>query len=341
MNAKSIWRVAFLLTLAIAAAPSSGCSDAGDSSAVPGPEGGPDSTLDSGVGPGDDTSTPGDDTSSGDDTSVPGNDTGTENDSGVDAADSTVEDTGTGMDSTVPADTGTGHDTGTEMDSSVDTGSGMDSMAEAAQDSEADSAADTGMGKDASEGGGSLVPCTTAGQTNCVQCNGWSDGVCTPTEAIVVQFDIDHGHVTAPGPEPFNPQSGFTMNPCYTCLLNQACLDDTVFADMGWECGDPLTTGTTAECLTTLNCLMTTKCAAEAVSTCFCGTAPVAGTCQGNPAAGPINGACASQIAAGIGFAETDGTDITKNLTDLTRASGKADRILQCAQSNKCMYCWQ
>jgi hypothetical protein len=352
MNAKSVWRAAFLLTLAATTASGVGCSDSGDSSAVPGPEGGPDSTLDSGVGLGDDTSTPGDDTS------VPGVDTGTgpdtgmENDTGADsevvdsgadsptgedAADSTVADTGTGMDSTV-ADTGhemdSALDTGTEMDSGADTGSGMDSMADTGQDSEADSAADTGTdtGADASDGSTPLAPCTTAGQTNCVQCNGWTTGLCTPTEAILVQHDIDKGFATTAGPDP--------AGSCYNCLLMSACIDDSTFGDSQLECEDSkITVGTAAECRATLACAIASGCAASAVAPCYCGTASVATACQGNPAPGPINGACATQIATGLGFPVTDGTDNTKDLETNTRASGMAGVILQCVLSNNCTAC--
>ena len=83
------------------------------------------------------------------------------------------------------------------------------------------------------------------------------------------------------------------------------------------------------------------KCAASAVSTCYCGTAGVATACQGNPAPGPINGACDTQIAAGLGFATTDGTDNANNLTNTTLASGRADQIILCAFNNSCTQCLQ
>src|SRR5215475_13133236 len=97
MSAKSFRGIALLLTLAGASALWVGCSDVGDSSAVPGPEGGPDSTLESGIGPSDDSSAPGDDTSSsGDDTSST-QDTGTSGDTGIETdagADSEAMDSG-------------------------------------------------------------------------------------------------------------------------------------------------------------------------------------------------------------------------------------------------------
>jgi hypothetical protein len=42
----------------------------------------------------------------------------------------------------------------------------------------------------------------------------------------------------------------------------------------------------------------------------------------------------------GLGFPVTDGTDITKDLTDSTRPAGRAMQILQCAQSNNCTSCF-
>ncbi len=131
------------------------------------------------------------------------------------------------------------------------------------------------------------------------------------------------------------------MSGCYSCLLNGGCLDDTLFGDHGFECEDPLTTGTSAECQSVIACVLDSSCASSAVSGCYCGTASVSGACQGNPAPGPINGACATPIATGLGFAVSDGTDNTKNLTDTTRAAGRADQIFQCAQSNGCTACLQ
>jgi hypothetical protein len=90
-----------------------------------------------------------------------------------------------------------------------------------------------------------------------------------------------------------------------------------------------------------IHCILGSSCAKVAVSGCYCGDAGIDTTCQGNPAPGPINGVCASQIATGLGFPLTDGTDITKNLTDTTKGGGRADQFFQCAQSNNCTACLQ
>jgi hypothetical protein len=208
--------------------------------------------------------------------------------------------------STVP-DTGTTPDTGTV----VDTG-----------------APDTGTVVEA----GPLAPCTTAGQTNCVKCDGNASGLCTPTEATIVQHDIAKGVTTAAGAPP--------ADSCYECLMNGSCINDTVFGDVGHECEDPLSTfGTATLCEATLGCIFNTACASTSVATCYCGTAGVATACQGNPAPGPINGACASTIAAGLGFATTDGTDNTAKLENVAYASGRADQIFQCGLANSCTKC--
>jgi hypothetical protein len=125
---------------------------------------------------------------------------------------------------------------------------------------------------------------------------------------------------------------------CYACLIGGGCLDDTVFGDVNHECGD-LPAAQQAACISVINCILGSGCASAAVSTCYCGTAGVATACQGNPAPGPINGVCATQIAAGLGFPVTDGTDNTKQLTNNMLPGGMADQIFQCAQSNACATC--
>jgi hypothetical protein len=181
----------------------------------------------------------------------------------------------------------------------------------------------------------SLSPCTQAtGTTGCVECSGNASGLCTPTEAAFVAHDIAKGLATAPGPDP--------ANSCYSCLWNSGCVDDSVFGDTGQECEDPLATfGMAADCESVISCILGSSCASRRISSCYCGTAAPTGACQGNPAPGPIDGACTAVIAAGLGFAVTDGTDSLRNLNDTTRAAGRADQIFQCAISNQCTACLQ
>jgi hypothetical protein len=181
-----------------------------------------------------------------------------------------------------------------------------------------------------------LQPCTTAGQTGCVQCQGSTGGVCTPTEAALVQQDITKGLATAAGAD---PAAG-----CYTCLFNAGGLDDVTFHDVDHECGD-LATASQASCTSTLACILANSCAwggtvaGSAVSSCYCGTAPISGTCANVGTTNAANGACDNQEATGLGFAENDGLDILKNFTSTTLSSGVANNIFQTAISNNCGQC--
>jgi hypothetical protein len=182
-----------------------------------------------------------------------------------------------------------------------------------------------------------LLPCTTAGQTNCVQCQGNSNNLCSPTEALLVQQDINKGLATAAGPD---PTAG-----CYTCLFNAGGVDDTVFGDTGHECGDIAAASSQTQCTSTLSCILGSSCTwsgsigASAVSSCYCGTAPVSGTCANVGSTNAANGACDTQEATGLGFASNDGLDILKNFTSTTLASGVANNIFQTAISNNCGQC--
>jgi hypothetical protein len=173
-----------------------------------------------------------------------------------------------------------------------------------------------------------------------VQCGGNTTGanagVCSPTEAAFVQHDINEGLATVAGADP--------AGGCYTCLFNAGALDDTKFGDTGHECGD-LPSASQAACTTTLSCVLANSCAwggsvsASAVSSCYCGTAPVSGTCANVGTTNAANGACDNQEATGLGFAENDGLDILKNFTSTTLSSGIANNIFQGAISNNCGQC--
>ena len=185
---------------------------------------------------------------------------------------------------------------------------------------------------------GPLAPCTTAGQTNCVQCAGnnkttgaLANGLCTATQASFVQRDIDKGVATAAGNDP--------SGSCYDCLFQNTCLDDTHFGDTGRDCGDStITTGTAAQCLAVVSCVLGSSCSASTTVACYCGTAPENTTCQGNPASA-VNGVCDAQIAAGLGFSTQDGTDVTAHFTDGDKAAGVADQIFNCAVNSGCSAC--
>jgi hypothetical protein len=365
-----------LCLAAVSAAPAllAGCSDLGDSYALPGDDAGSSSSssLDAAMGsrgdargvsdakradrsePGstpDATSGEGPDSSAGggaDSSEATGLDSQAPEaspssmDSGIDGAQES------GVDSTVGAGSDAHADTGPDSPAEVGADSPEDSQADVAPDSPedtgADSPADTGQ-----DGPPGLLPCTVAGQTDCVQCQGNATNLCSPTEAAFVQHDIDTHVATTAGPDPDNPNFP-SMGSCYACLLAGGCIDDTTFSDVGHECEDDsppfsfLAGTTTAECQAVLSCILgsgngISSCASAAVSGCYCGTAAVSTACQGDPAAGPINGACATEIATGLDFPVSDGTDNTKNLTDITKGAGRATQVFQCAQSNSCAAC--
>jgi hypothetical protein len=208
-------------------------------------------------------------------------------------------------------------------------------------DVSAPSEAGAGMGDAAAVKEGGLVPCTTAGQMGCVSCpgNAFSDGggVCSPTEALFVQHDIDLGVATEAGADP--------MGSCYQCLLKKLALDDLI-GDMGNECHDPLTTkgSTEAQCMATISCILgsgngmpASSCAGLIVNNCYCGPAAPGNACQ--MAGSNVNGVCAMQIAAGLGFPVSDNADILKNFADQSRAAGIATTLFETAVADHCDTC--
>lgn len=194
-----------------------------------------------------------------------------------------------------------------------------------------------------------LLPCTSAAQVaagQCVQCGGSTGGVCTATEAILVQRDINHGVVTtATTLAPSATDSPTTS--CYACVVSNGGLDDAFFTlDTGHECADVTGSATlngitgTAACLATLQCIVTQACdTADPPSQCFCGTA--AGTaCL---TAGAANGPCLAQEVNGLDigtftppstFTEGDPTATQKAYTSTTLGSGQANTLMGFAQKN-------
>jgi hypothetical protein len=186
-----------------------------------------------------------------------------------------------------------------------------------------------------------LHPCRFPSDTNCVQCQlndtlPNSAKTCTATEAQFVQYDIDRGLATAPGPD--------SASSCYTCLAQNSCLDETHFGDINRECEDPsIAVGTAAQCHAIIDCVLGSNtgagtCAKPSMFACYCGTAPVTTACYNNPSA--ANGACDAQIAAGLGFPTLDGIDNVFHFDDSYRAGGAADRIFECSHTNLCGACY-
>ncbi len=278
------------------------------------------------------------------------------------AADSTIQDTGspdtgvadTGVDATL-ADTGVdAEDTGT-VDTGVDTGPDSTLGDSGGPDAQDTGAAETGGPDgqaDAAQGDGGLVPCTVAGQTGCVECVGNNSKECTPTEALIVQHDIDKGTAHAPGADP--------AGSCYDCLYQNGCIDDSQ-GDVEHECHDSsVTHGTEAQCLDVVSCIFGSddlatdslatgtveqgysagNCSSLATYVCYCGTASLTGNCGGSSSA--ANGNCSDVIAAGSGFPVSDGTDNLGHFApDTTYASGMGTQIFKCAVNNACAVCLQ
>ena len=234
-------------------------------------------------------------------------------------------------------------DSGAEQDAGVDSGTRSDAAAEDA------SAHDSG-GTDAAETGHLLAPCTSAGQTDCVNCMPYNtSGLCTATEAQFVQLDIDAGLATTAGED---PGSG-----CYSCLVNAGCLDDNEFGDVGHECGvgpggttsdlpatfvngSGVSVDSTSTCLATIQCILSTACGTTAnggLTNCYCGTEGGGPTACST--ATSVNGACEAQELAG--FSHTDNSDIVnKDFTNTLEPSGMANEIFSCGKET-CVQCFQ
>lgn len=185
---------------------------------------------------------------------------------------------------------------------------------------------DTGAPDTGAPDAGPPVPCTTAGQTGCVPCSGNASGLCSATEALLVQHDIAAGHAAT--------------TDCYSCLLNAGCIDDTQFSDTGHECDDLSGTfgsaSSSSECLSTVSCVLGSSCASSDVSICYCGAANAGSACQ--TAASP-NGACVAQEVTGLGV--SDNASVLKDYIDTTRPSGMANQLFACAKSFSCAACLQ
>ena len=366
---------------AVVAMISVGCSDVGDSSPACGVGGGEasvDSSLQSGDdamgAPGDENATPGDDESAAGDDGALGNSGNGSSGSGSSSSSSgsssssssggggvggdggseaTVE--ASGPDATVDATVSDGASLDAGPDGTMDAatnamadGSGHDASEAGPTDAQGEGAAEAGA--DAKVDSGSLMPCTTAGQTNCVQCGGnltgtgANGGLCSPTEALFVQHDIDKKLATAAGPDPSStdPTTMPALGGCYACLSGAGCLDDTAFGDNGKEC-EAFAGGAADQslCANVISCVLGASCAASSINVCYCGSAGLSTTCHGNPAPGPIDGKCATELSTANGIAIADGTDNQAALSKSAKPGGRAALIFSCALSNGCTQCLQ
>ena len=231
-------------------------------------------------------------------------------------------------------------DTGVAETGAPDTGVAETGVVEAGPDAVADSAPPP-----------ALHPRIAATDTvNSVNCDGNASGICTPTEAVLVQIDINKGTITTPG----NSESGSAG--CYESLWNAGIIDDTVFGDTGKECGDHAGNFTGADggaatdtfanlCVATLTCEILGAGAGCAltnggVDNCYCGSG------GGSPslcssAGSATNGLCKTAETNGLKFDPNDSLDILKNFTDTSEPSGVANNIIAGAAGNSFTQCLQ
>jgi len=245
-------------------------------------------------------------------------------------------------------DAGAGADAG-ELDGSAD---GTDAgTADAGGETQAADA-----NRDASAGAPTACtgPNTPAG---CLPCGGNASGVCTLTEALVLNYDI--------------AKNGFTTTSattkaasCYYCMVASACLDSAPKNSIlgiktqgrtGLECEDPLTATNVAandpaECRDVLGCVLTSNhCSTStpamastdpnaSVSDCYCGTHLGSACTAPAPSGGP-NGACKTNEEIAIG--SKDPTIVLANFTDGTKSpGGVGNEILNCALTAACDICF-
>jgi hypothetical protein len=327
-----------------------GGDDGGQPATGSGPDATPGSTSDDGASPGepDDTGVPNVEDSGATEAGTP-----EEEEAGMDAA---TVDAG-GLDATIeagPIDAGV-VEAGAAEAGTVDAG-----LHDAGEDATVVEAGTPDAGTpDTGAGGGhdaGIVPCTAMGQTGCVKCpaNTADNGVCTPTEALIVEHDIAKGYLDSTGQLlPFQMGIPVVQGSCYSCLNANACLDDNV-SDTGNECSD---TGDLAGqaagsgvqlCLDTLSCILSTDCqgaggtagtsaAAPNINLCYCGGNNAGSVCKTAGAA--VNGLCVAKEVAGFGYAQSDNTDILNDYVNLALPSGEANAIFACGVSNKCTLC--
>jgi hypothetical protein len=323
------WAASLLMVVALSPA-LHGCTDVGDTSATPGGDGGagePDATA-----IGQDAT---EDSMLGSDSAI---DTGPGEDAGDDAAmgESSPPDTGTVEDTGV-MDTGLREDTGVAdtgaVESAAEDASVLDAGAEDAgpdatiADASADTgsadtgsadtgSADTGSGQDA--GTGNLqTQCNAFLSANTTTLLNTSGATCTGTERTLFAKD--------------------PTGDCLTCAFTTGCLDDTQ-GDTGQECEDTgaavdgITSGTTAQCITTLSCdlglspVNSPAPAAGLVVNAYCGDGTTTAVCE--TGTGPT-GKCVSQITAGFPAGYT-ATQIVNSVAVRSDASGMANALLAC-----------
>ena len=343
-----------------------GCSDVGDSSAIPGCGGGDGS----GPGPGIDANQGTDVTnpqpvadSSLPDSVVDAGQDATHPDAADAPGDTTinvVNDTGVGVvnDSTVGAtnDTGSnvGNETGAANDATndgvsdvgvgdtgghVETDAGADSPVEAGADALTDAAAGDGE-SDATDSG--VVHVVDAGNIQ-NECNAFVQANNTPDGGGAFEVDsgpflaADHGVCTTTELTLFGKDP---TGSCLACAFDKGCLDDTA-GDSNNECED-VPSGAVANftqlCLATLECDVGEQAngtfgpapGAILVQNAYCGAGVTSSDCTATPTS-PA-GACAAQMNAG--FPTLTPAQILGSLGNPMYPAGVANKVQACLNAN-------
>jgi hypothetical protein len=250
-----------------------------------------------------------------------------------------------------------GADAGAESDAGGSADGGGDAMqVDAPADAGQDATVTDAGAADASDATSSMpTPCTSApcsaSGDNSVQCTQSLNGVCSPTEAIIVAADISAGAISG---------SALTAGSCYACMVGLGGLDDTT-GDTNQECGDlaaadaGVPNGIDGEpaaqtCVDTFSCIVNQACgtAAAGATPCYCGSATAA-ACEGT--AGAANGKCVQQEVNGLPFGtgqgtctnvypaalactEGDSTGTNKAFTNAALPAGRANTLAGFAASN-------
>jgi hypothetical protein len=192
----------------------------------------------------------------------------------------------------------------------------------------------------------------------CIPCKGSPNGVCTPTEKIALDFDINKNGFTSASPTT-------KAASCYYCMVASACLDSvaklsvpgvTTQGKSGIECEDPnsatnVASTNPANCRDALTCTITSShCSTPAgaglttdpnssVSDCFCGTHLGAACTQPPPSGGP-NGPCVTNEDTDLGSTDPT-TDLAKFTDGSQSPGGVGNQILNCALTANCAMCFQ
>jgi hypothetical protein len=222
--------------------------------------------------------------------------------------------------------------------------------------------------------GGTIGNNTPAG---CVPCLGSTNGICSSTEQIVINYDILKNGLSTSTTSSVATAAALEAASCYYCLVGGACLDSVAKSSVtttgssgtytvatqnkgGLECGDSANASTlnVGNCSDDFTCVLTSNhCTTVAagiidsnasVSNCYCG-ANQGAACVAT-ATSPI-GVCAARITTDMsptdnpaGPDNANPTEVLSEFTDTTIATGSpggvGNQLLNCAKAAKCAVCF-